>query len=128
MSRKPQEGVIICRCKVHLDACDRSQFTQGAEKCITCQGYFSWTANALSCIVLTTEDDILCRCRWHNRACRRLQDDYDARKCDCCKGWLAFSEQANKMVRPPVNNGTAGPVEDQVDFSEFLDFGRSMDM
>lgn len=123
MSHNPQEGDMICRCKMHSDACDRSQFAHGAEKCITCLGYFSWTTNAQSCLVRATENDILCCCKWHDRACRRLQDDYDARKCDCCKGWLAFSEQASKLIRPPASNETAGPVEDQVDFSEFLDFG-----
>jgi hypothetical protein len=124
LSHNPQEETKICRCKLHTDACDRSQFAHGAEKCITCHRHFLWTANALHCIVLTTENDFLCRCKWHNRACRRLQDDYDSRKCDCCRGWLAFSEQANKLISTPVGNEH---VEAQSDFSEFFEFGRVVD-
>jgi hypothetical protein len=121
-SRSPEEAVKICRCKTHTDDCDRSQFASGAKKCITCQGCFPWTANALPCIVLATEKDFLCRCKWHNRACRRLQDDYDARKCDCCKGWLAFSEQANKLIKTTVSNETAEPPDSRPDSWElFLD-------
>jgi len=122
-SRSPEEADKICRCKTHTDDCDRSQFASGAEKCITCQGCFPWTANTLSSIVLATEKDFLCRCKWHNRACRRLQDDYDTRKCDCCRGWLAFSEQANKLIKTTVSNEIAGPPDSRQDFSEFLDFG-----
>jgi hypothetical protein len=112
----------ICRCKMHTDTCDRSQFASGAEKCISCQGYFSWTANAMSCIVLTTEGESLCRCRWHDRACRKLQEDYDARKCDCCKGWLAFSEQANKLIKMASSKRTTEPCKGQTEYSEFSEF------
>jgi hypothetical protein len=116
----------ICRCKMHTDVCDRSQFASGAEKCVSCQGYFSWAVNAMSCIVLTTEGESLCRCKWHDRFCRKLQEDYDARKCDCCKGWLAFSEQANKLIKMASSKRTAEPCKDQTEyseFSEFFDFG-----
>jgi hypothetical protein len=116
----------ICRCKMHTDTCDRSQFASGAEKCAGCQGYFSWTANAMSCIVSTTEGESLCRCKWHGRACRKLQEDYDARKCDYCKGWLAFSEQANKLIKMASSKTTTEPCKDQTEyseFSEFFDFG-----
>jgi hypothetical protein len=123
ISGSPKAGDKICRCKMHTDACDRSQYANGAEKCMGCQGYFSWTANAMSCIILTTEEGFLCRCKWHDSACRRLQDDYDARKCVCCRGWLAFSEQANKLIGTPVSNDAAGPIEDQAHLSEFFDFG-----
>jgi hypothetical protein len=109
----------ICRCKMHTDACDRSQFVSGAEKCNSCQGYFSWTAKAMSCILLTTDGESLCRCKWHDRACRKLQEDYDARKCDCCKGWLAFSEQANMLIKMAPNEKTIEPWEGQVEYSEY---------
>jgi hypothetical protein len=109
----------ICRCKTHTETCDRSQFASGAEKCVSCQGYFSWTANAMSYIALTTEGGSLCRCKWHDRACRKLQEEYDARKCASCKGWLAFSEQANKLIKMASGKRTTEPCEDQAEYSEF---------
>lgn len=112
----------ICRCKTHTDTCDRSQFASCAEKCVSCQGYFSWTANAMPCIILTAEGESLCRCKWHDRACRKLQEEYDARKCASCKGWLAFSEQANKLIKVPSGKGTTEPCKDQMEYSEFSEF------
>lgn len=115
-------GDKICRCKTHTDTCDRLQFASGAEKCVSCQGYFSWTANAISCIVLTTEGESLCRCKWHDRACRKLQEEYDARRCASCKGWLAFSEQANKLIKMASGKRTTEPCKDQTEYSEFSEF------
>jgi hypothetical protein len=115
-------GDKICRCKTHTDTCDRLQFVSRAEKCVGCQGYFSWTENAMPYIALTIEGESLCRCTWHDRGCRKLQEDYDARKCDCCKGWLAFSEQANKLIRMASGKRTSEPCKDQTEYSEFSEF------
>lgn len=103
--QREQRGTI-CRCKMHTDACDRSQFAFGAENCETCKRCFSWTNSALPYIT-TSQKGFLCRCKWHDRACRTLQEDYDARKCSCCKGWLAFSEQANHLIKSPIHTGVA---------------------
>jgi hypothetical protein len=101
-----QQGDGICRCKIHTDACDRSQFAFGTENCTTCQRYFSWTTNALPYII-TSQKGFICRCKWHDRACRKLQEDYDARKCACCHGWFAFSEQANHLIKTPAHTDIA---------------------
>jgi hypothetical protein len=111
----------ICRCKTHTDTCNRS-FAHDAKKCISCQGYFSWTPNAMSCIVLAAEGESLCRCKWHDPACRKLQEEYDTRKCASCKGWFAFSEQANKLIKMAPGKGTTELCKDQTEYSEFSEF------
>jgi hypothetical protein len=123
MSENLEPEGKICRCKSHTDECDRLQFTSRAEKCVSCRGYFSWSAKALSFILLRRGNGFLCCCNWHGRNCRKLQEDYDARKCDCCQGWLPFSEQANNLIRPCPSKDSHGPAGDQTYFSEFINLG-----